>query len=119
MVKTAAEHIHQMQESMKGGNGTVEIIRTMQPGEYDSKIKLLGRLIIRPGCSLGYHTHEGEEEIVHILSGDALYSDDGAETVLHAGDSCVCRTGHGHSIACPENAAQPLEVYAVIAEVSE
>jgi quercetin dioxygenase-like cupin family protein len=119
MVKTAAEHIHQMQESMKGGNGTVEIIRTMQPGEYDSKIKLLGRLIICPGCSLGYHTHEGEEEIVHILSGDALYNDDGAETVLHAGDSCVCRTGHGHSIACPENAAQPLEVYAVIAEVSE
>ena len=116
MVKSAEEHVHQMQEHMKGGNGTVEIIRTLQPEEYDSKIKLLGRSVVRPGCSLGYHTHEGEEEMIHILSGSARYNDDGVEQILHAGDSCVCRSGHGHSIACADT-EEPLVVYAVIAEI--
>ena len=116
MVKREAEHIHQMQEHMKGGDGTVEIVRTLQPEEYDSRIKLLGQLVLRPGSSLGYHTHEGEEEIIHVLSGTARYIDDGAETTLCAGDSCVCRSGHGHSIACA-GTDEPLVVYAVIVPV--
>lgn len=112
MVKRHSELTRQFNEHMKDGKGTVEVIRVLDAGEYESPIKLIARLVLRPGCSLGYHTHEGEEEIIHVLKGCAVYNDDGAESVLQAGDSCVCFSGHGHSIACAGN--EPLEVYAVI-----
>ena len=47
-----------------------------------------------------------------MLSGTAAYNDDGTETTLHAGDSCICLSDHGHSIACAGE--EPLTVYAVI-----
>lgn len=113
MVKRTEELRHQYNEAMKGGTGTTEVIRVVEAGEYESPLKLIGKLVLRPGCSLGYHTHEGEEEIIHILSGTARYNDDGAETTLHAGDTCICLSGHGHSIACAGD-EEALVIYAVI-----
>ena len=52
-----------------------------------------------------------------MLSGTAAYNDDGVETTLHAGDSCVCLSSHGHSIACAGE--EPLVVYAVINQLTE
>lgn len=113
MIKRSEAHTHQHNEKMKGGTGTVEVIRSLEQGEYESGIKLIGRLVLRPGSSLGYHVHQGEEEIIHVLSGDARYNDGGEETILHPGDSCVCLSGHGHSIACAGE-AEPLVIYAVV-----
>ena len=117
MVRRNENLTHLFNEHMKGGTGTVEVIRVLEPGEYESGIKLIAKLVLRPGCSLGYHTHEGEEEIIHVLSGCAVYNDDGAMNRLSAGDSCVCLSGHGHSIACAPEAEEPLVVYAVINKV--
>lgn len=117
MVRRNEQLTHLFNERMKGGEGTVEVIRVLEPGEYKSGLKLIAELVLRPGCSLGYHTHEGEEEIIHVLSGSALYNDDGELTGLSAGDSCVCLSGHGHSIACAPGAEEPLVVYAVINQV--
>ena len=115
MVKREAERTRQFNEHMKGGTGTVEVIRVLDAGEYESPLKLIAKLVLRPGSSLGYHTHEGEEEIIHVLSGTAAYNDDGTETTLHAGDSCICLSDHGHSIACAGK--EPLTVYAVINKI--
>ena len=35
--------------------------------------------------------HEGEEEIITILSGHAAYDDNGTIVALEAGDTCVCK----------------------------
>ena len=113
MVKRAEEHITQLNEKMKGGTGVTRVTRIMAEGEYESPLKLIGKLVLQPGCSLGYHTHDGEEEIIHVLSGPARYNDDGEETLLRAGDSCICLSGHGHSIACAGE-TEPLVVFAVI-----
>lgn len=115
MVKREAELTRQFNEQMKGGTGTTEVIRLLDPGEYESDLKLAAKLVLRPGCSLGYHTHQGEEEIIHVLSGAAAYNDDGAETTLGPGDSCLCRSGHSHSIACAGE--EPLVLCAIISPV--
>ena len=58
----------------KGGEGNT-MFRTYNDGQ--NKI-MRGRL--EPGCSIGYHSHETNSEIIYILSGEArcLY-DDGEE----------------------------------------
>ena len=75
MYHRASELKHIFNENMKGGTGTVEIIRSVNPIDYESPAKMIAKLILRPGCSLGKHMHEGEEEIITILTGHAAYDD--------------------------------------------
>ena len=71
MYHRASELKHIFNENMKGGTGTVEIIHSVNPIDYESPAKMIAKLILRPGCSLGKHMHEGEEEIITILSASA------------------------------------------------
>ena len=87
MYHRASELKHIFNENMKGGTGTVEIIRSVNPIDYESPAKMIAKLILRPGCSLGKHMHEGEEEIITILSGHAAYDDNGTIVALEAGDT--------------------------------
>lgn len=34
---------------------------------YGGKIAAYARVILKPGCSLGYHKHEGTSETIYIL----------------------------------------------------
>ncbi len=117
MYHKAADLQHVFNENMRGGTGTVEIIHSVQEGDYESKLKMVARLVLTPGTSLGEHSHEGEEEIITILSGTANYNDNGEMVTLHAGDTCVCLSGQSHSIAnADEN--ETLVIMAVISYLS-
>ena len=48
--------------------------------------------------SIGYHVHEGEDELYYILSGRAETNDNGTVRELVPGDSTLTRSGEGHSI---------------------
>ena len=65
MVKLYNEH-------MRGGDGTVEIIRYLEPEEFNGNAKMIAKLVFKPGCSIGEHIHEGEEEIICIAKGTAM-----------------------------------------------
>ena len=106
MVKLYNEH-------MRDGDGTVEIIRYLEPEEFNGNAKMIAKLVLKPGCSIGEHTHEGEEEIICIAKGNAEYNDNGTMVTLHEGDSCVCLGGQTHGI---RNASETenLEAFAVI-----
>ena len=58
---------------------------------------MLGKL--EPGASIGYHTHEGNSEVMYILEGEGtcLY-DDGIEETLLPGQAHYCPRGHSHSL---------------------
>ena len=93
----------------KGGEGET-MFRTYNDGQ--NKI-MRGRL--EPGCSIGYHSHETNSEIIYILSGAArcLY-DDGEERLI-PGQSHYCPKGHSHSLI-NASAAEPLTFIAVVPE---
>lgn len=71
-----------------------------------------GRL--KPGATIGLHTHDTNSEIVFILKGNGrvLY-DDGVEP-LQAGDCHYCPKGHRHSLQNTSDA--DLEFLAVVPE---
>lgn len=54
--------------------------------------------VIDPGASIGEHGHENEEEIYVILSGQGSMRIDGVDTPVIAGDVCLTRSGHSHSL---------------------
>lgn len=93
----------------KGGNGdtTAKIF-------FDGQNKIMiGHLDV--GCSIGYHQHETNSEIILITSGVARCLYDDGEERLTAGDCHYCPKGHSHSLI---NASEDerLEFFAVVAE---
>ena len=100
----------------KGGKGDT-MFRTFNDGQ--NKI-MRGRL--EPGCSIGYHSHETNSEIIYILSGEArcLYDDDQkpgvrADNKLVPGQCHYCPKGHSHSLI-NASATEPLIFFAVVPE---
>lgn len=55
-----------------------------------------GRL--KPGASIGMHTHEGNSEIMFITKGSGYVIFDGEKLALKAGDVHYCPSGHSHSL---------------------
>lgn len=85
--------------AMRGGDGEVRIEHLFEPGsDLLAPTRMLARITLKPGCSIGFHRHENEEECFHIISGVAEADDDGAKVMLEAGDSLLTGNGAGHSI---------------------
>ena len=84
-----------------GGQGTITIVKLLTPKELADKCDLYAKVIIPPQCSIGVHEHHGNTETYHILSGSAIYNDNGRETTLTAGSTTYCPDGEKHGIANP------------------
>ena len=99
MIKSKNEMITEKIENMIVGDGVVSICNILEKGEYKGSARLLGTITLEPGCSIGAHVHENEEEVFYIIEGTATYNDNGKTEILKKGDSCICLSGETHSIA--------------------
>lgn len=93
----------------KGGEGTT-LFRT-----FNDRMNKIMRGHLDVGCSIGYHTHETNSEIMYIISGEGRCVTDEGEERLTAGMSQYCPKGHGHGLinASPN---EPLIFFAVVTE---
>lgn len=113
MIKRAKNMTANVKVNMRGGDGQAVVTEILDKGEYKGSARLIGTILLEPGCSIGAHVHENEEEVFYIIEGTATYDDNGKAEILHKGDSCVCLGGQKHSIANrTEN--ENLTVFAVI-----
>ena len=112
MIRKAADCKKTHNEKMRGGNGVVTITSFASPEELNDKGRLFANITLKPGCSIGFHTHENESELFYLMKGEALYNDNGTEYPVTAGDVMICPAGTGHAIA--NNGQEDVEVCAVI-----
>lgn len=82
-----------------GGKGTITICHLLGEKELDGKCAMFSKVIIPPLCSIGVHEHQGNTETYHILSGHALYNDNGTEREIGPGTTTFCPEGEKHGIA--------------------
>lgn len=110
MITTIREIEHY--ENRCGGKGTMHIERLLPPEILQDKVKMYAKVTIDVGSSLGYHKHITDGESYYILSGKALYNDNGKEIELSAGACTFTKDGCGHAI---ENiGTEPLVFMAII-----
>lgn len=112
MIKRKDNMTSTVKVNMRGGDGQVVVTDILNKGEYNGKARLIGTIHLAPGCSIGEHIHENEEEVFYIINGTATYNDNGEEVLLYEGDSCVCLGGQKHSIA--NRTETDVTVFAVI-----
>lgn len=114
MIKRASDMVRDLRQNMRGGQGDVEIIHLFQPGEYKGGARLVARIILQPGCSIGMHEHVGEEEIYYVESGQAVLTDStlADEVVMQAGDAALTLSGQSHAIR--NDATETLKLLAIV-----
>ncbi len=84
--------------NLMGGNGEIKREHFMEEEDFCGHGRLFAKHILKPGFSIGFHRHEGEQESYYILKGEALYNDNGNEEIIKDGDFTLCKSGEGHSI---------------------
>ena len=95
-----------IKEDFKGGKG-----RLSMKASDDGNVRIM-ELTLEPGASIGMHTHEGDCEIVYILSGTGKAIYDGGEERLTPGICHYCPEGHSHSIM--NDGTEELRFFAVV-----
>lgn len=91
-----------------GGNGDVIIEHYLDEKLLNDSVVMYAKVILKPGCSLGYHKHEGNSETIVVLAGTAEYNDNGTPVTLHAGDKVHCPSGESHAIGNSTDAKEDL-----------
>ena len=97
------------------------ILHHFKGGEGDTIARLytdeLGKIMagmLKPGCSIGLHTHDTSSEVIYILRGKAFFLyDDGTEETA-AGGCHYCPKGHSHSMI--NRSDEDLVYFAVVPE---
>lgn len=117
MIHYSDKMIPEQREHMRGGDGIATVTPALIKGEYQSDLRMFSHITLPSGASIGYHVHQGEEELFYILTGTAEFNDNGTVHMIKAGDATATCSGQGHSIRnCGD---RPLEILAVIAKVDE
>ena len=113
MIRKPEEFRIEYKEHMRDGDGTVQLTHFITgPEELNGKGRLFAKITLNPGCSIGYHVHEGDAELFYILKGTAEYNDAGEIRNVTAGDVTICPAGTGHGIA--NKTEEVVELVAVI-----
>ena len=100
--------------TMPSGNGKGELrLDLVLDEELGDKCGLYAKVTIPAGSTLGYHEHHGEGESYFILSGEAVYDDNGTKRTVKAGDVTWTPDGSGHGLS-NENGAEDLVFIALI-----
>lgn len=101
-------------EHFRGGEGEVWL-KDLTCGRKPPNVKVFSEMTLHKGCSVGYHTHTGDSEIIYILSGEGISREGEEEHFVRAGDTLVCLSGQSHSLR--NEREEPLRyIAAIIAE---
>jgi len=111
MVIHQSEMKAEQKEGMRGGEGTVSLLHYVD-GATMKNARLLSKIVIPPGASIGNHSHESETEYFIILEGTGSVDDDGVKKTVSAGD--VVATGGGATHGIANAGTVPLVMVAVI-----
>jgi quercetin dioxygenase-like cupin family protein len=112
MIKRNASMETEIRKRMREGSGEVEIQHIFKKEELKGKARLVARITLKQGCSIGSHAHGQEEEIFYVIKGEGVATENGETFILKEGDAML--TGGGSSHAIVNQSKNPLELFAVI-----
>ena len=113
MVRKMHEMETEVRHEMRGGKGDVKFFHAFKADEITAPCRVCATLILEPGCSIGTHQHNGEDEVYYVISGTGRLFDGKEYTDVTAGDAVLTGNGESHSIENIGN--DTLKIFAVVA----
>lgn len=91
LLETARAPIHQ-------GKGLIQFRRIWTHEDFGTNWLLIDHILMPPGTSIGYHSHERMEECYIILAGSGRMTVDGETETVFAGDAIPSKLGGSHGL---------------------
>lgn len=85
-------------EKPRGGSGVISITKVLDGVDTDGKIKILTRVVIPVGASIGRHQHVDDSEMYYVIAGAGRVLDDNENHEINVGDVLYTRKNGWHSI---------------------
>lgn len=79
-------------QNMRNGEGEVELTK------YVDDVNSIVKIRIKKDCSIGWHIHENDQEIIYVISGKGICIEDDKQYELVNGMVNYCAKGKNHSI---------------------
>jgi len=98
LIKKNGRPVRTMQNTQQGGVGELLLHDITTPESLPKNLRVLSIITLKTGEAVGHHTHHGESEIYHCLSGEGLAFDMGQEVMITPGDTVVTPNGEAHGI---------------------
>ena len=98
MIRHTAQIPHVVREHLFGGKGSLDGIPLLTGDEFHGKGRTFSVNTLKPGHSVGVHTHKGDFEVYYILQGEGLYHDNGTDVRIKAGDTAYVWDGQSHGL---------------------
>jgi len=112
MYTKSGQHRVEIREKARGGEGILEFHHFLEKEQLAPHSRLLCKMVMQPGNTMGYHTHHDEGEFFYFLSGIAKITEDDEEILLYPGDTLFTPAGSSHGIEVAGD--EPLEYLAII-----
>ena len=112
MYTKSGHHRVEVREKARGGEGKITLHHLLEKEQLAPHSRLLCKMVMQPGNSMGFHTHQNEGEFFYFLSGVAKIFDGEQELLFYPGDTCYTPPGKSHSIEVSGN--ETLEYVALV-----
>lgn len=96
-------------QNMRNGEGSVQLVK------YNDDLNTIVRITITKNSSIGWHIHENDQEIIYVISGSGVLTEDDKQYELLKGQANYCAKGKNHSIKNVND--ENLELFAVITKL--
>ena len=98
-------------DKMYGGTGKALYRRALRPEVFFTNWSYVDHLLLRPGVSLGSHSHEGVEEFYYVMNGAGTAKVNKESAAIRKGDAIPVLLGDVHSFV--NNGTEDLEFLVV------
>lgn len=88
----------ELQKKCHNGVGSIVFREIFGNGDFKSKLEFFHETSIKPNSTIGYHKHEGDEEIYYIVQGRGMMTVDGVEKIVVSGDAVITYSGSSHGL---------------------
>ena len=112
MIRHKAQISPLIREQFFGGEGSLHSVPLLTGDEFHGKGRAFAVNTLKPGHSIGVHTHKGDFEVYYFLKGEGLYNDNGVEARVQAGDVTYTWDGQSHGIL--NDGTEDLEMIALV-----
>jgi len=106
------EDLVTISKNIRGGSGEIQVTELMKADEFCEKGRLFAKMTVKPGNSVGQHTHMGDFEAYYVLKGEGKYVDNNVEKRIYAGDFTLTNDGEGHELVNDTN--EDMEIIALV-----
>lgn len=96
MITNNRETEHHLKKA--NGKGTTHIERLLPNECLKEQATMYAKVTLDVGASIGFHTHTNDSESYYIMQGTAMYTENDAQHILHAGACTYTAKGNSHGI---------------------